>query len=182
MSNVVETALIGVALVVLTDEDNRKYSFTTATEVTFQTRIKEGEKIPLVIKNVLKAQKNYKDVILGIDIKFKDNMFLPEVVELLQGGVAQMKAEGQFERYAPPAAGVEYESKRFTVDVYSEHIDTSSQILGYAKFSFPNGQGKPIEMASKDGEFFAPEYTVITAPLKGQPPYTIEYVDTLPVI
>ena len=181
-TRVVEAALIGVELVVLTDSDNRKYTFSTATEANAKVKIKEGESVELVIKNVLKGARQYDDVILGVDIEFKDNMFLPEVVGLLQGGVVQMEAEGRFKKYSAPVAGVPAELKKFTVDIYTAHMDTASNILGYVKLGLPNGKGKPVELPFSDGAFFAPTYTITTRPSTGQPPYTLEYVDTLPII
>lgn len=45
---------------------------------------------------------------------------------------------------------------------------------------YPNCQGQPVALSSEDGVFRAPEYTITSAPDKGQAPYEIAYVKELP--
>lgn len=89
---------------------------------------------------------------------------------------------GEFKSYTPPPAGSAPGLETFTVDIYTEETDTSGEILGYVKLSLPNGKGEPVELAFEDNKFFAAKYSITTAPAKGEPPYTIEMVDALPVI
>jgi len=181
--NVKELPLIGVALVVLTDKDDKKYSFSTATKANAKLDIEEGKKTELIIKGALKAMKKFPSVIKGVAVEFEDNMFLPEVVCLLQGGVVEIDTDkSKFKSYTPPAAGGTPDLDSFTVDIYTEETDTSGDIVGYAKLSLPNGKGEPVDLAFEDDKFFAATYTINTAPSTGQPPYKIEMVDSLPVI
>ncbi len=180
--NVIEKALIGVALVVLTDSDGKKYSFTTSTKASAKVVIEEGKKIELTIKGVLKAQRKFDSTIKGVDLEFSDNMFLPEVVALLQGGVIEKDEDGEFLSYKPPTAGSTPELKSFSVDIYSEETDTSGVVLGYVKLSMPNGKGEPVELGFEDDKFYSAKYIIKTAPDKGQAPYIIEMVKSLPEI
>lgn len=178
--NVLEKALTGVSLVVLTDKSGARYSFSTATKANAKVLIETGKKTELIIKGVLKAQKQFDSTIKGVDVEFQDNMFLPEVVALLQGGTVVKDADGNFMSYTPPAAGAAPELDSFDVDIYTEETDTSGLTLRYAKLSLPNGKGEPIELGFEDDKFFSAKYVIKTAPNAGQPPYTITMVDELP--
>ncbi len=180
--NVVEKALIGVSMVVLTDKAGKRYGFTTSTKAAAKVIIEEGKKIELVIKGVLKAQRKFDSTIKGVDLEFSDNMFLPEVVALLQGGAITRDATGNFVSYTPPVAGSVPNLERFDIDIYTEVTDASGEVLGYAKLSFYNGKGEPVELSFEDDKFFATKYTIKTAPATGQPPYTLEMVYSLPVL
>ena len=180
MNNVVEKALIGVAMVVLTDKAGKRYSFTTSTKADAKVEIEEGKRVELVIKGVLKAQRHFDSTIKGVQVTFEDNMFLPEVVALLQGGTVVKDAEGRFVSYTPPVAGHAPDVEPFDIDIYTEETDTSGLVLGYARLSLPNGRGEPVELSFEDDRFFAARYTIHTAPASGEPPYTITMVEALP--
>ncbi|MCL2461428.1 MAG: hypothetical protein FWF44_02080 [Defluviitaleaceae bacterium] len=180
IDNTVQKALIGVAMVVLTAEDGTRYSFSTSTKANANIVIEAGKKIELVIKGVLKAQKKFDSAIKGVDVEFDDNMFLPEVVALLQGGEITRDLDGNFMAYTPPVAGSAPNLSKFDVEIYTEETDTSGDIVGYVKLSLPNGKGEPVELTFDDSKFYAAKYTISTAPAPGQPPYIIEAVASLP--
>lgn len=48
------------------------------------------------------------------------------------------------------------------------------------KINFPNCSGKPVNIKLENGTFFAPEYTILSAPSTGDAPYTINAVKELP--
>jgi len=180
VDNTVQKALIGVAMVVLTGPGGERYSFSTSTKANAKIVIEQGKKIELVIKGVLKAQKKFDSAIKGVDVEFEDNMFLPEVVALLQGGSVAKDEDGNFLAYTPPAAGSAPNLSKFDVDIYTEETDTSGEITGYVRLSLPNGKGEPVELTFDDSKFYAATYTISTAPSPGQAPYVIEAVGSLP--
>lgn len=184
MTSVTESALADVALVVLTDKDDNAYSFTTATQVNAKVRVKEGATTELIIKGVLKAQKINTDTVLGVDLEFQDNMFLPEVIQLLQGGTLTHASETENEvtGYTAPLVGSAFTPSKFNISIYTASYDTEGAITGYLKIDFPNGKGKPVELSFEDDKFFAPKYTIISTPSNGQAPYSITKVTTLPSI
>jgi para-nitrobenzyl esterase len=53
-------------------------------------------------------------------------------------------------------------------------------LCSFVKTGDPNCQGQPVALSSEDGVFRAPEYTITSAPDKGQAPYEIAYVKELP--
>ena len=55
-------------------------------------------------------------------------------------------------------------------------------ITQYEKISYPNCTGNPIGLGSEDNVFRINEYTINSAPAKGQAPYTLTIVDALPTI
>ncbi len=182
MENVIQKALTGVALVVLTDKNGKNYSFSTATKANAKVLIEAGKKSELIIKGVLKAQKKFDSTIKGVDVEFRDNMFLPEVVALLQGGTVVKDENGKFLSYTPVVAGAAPNLDSFAVDIYTEETDTSGEVLGYVKLSLPNGKGEPVELGFEDDKFFSAKYVIKTYPATGMPPYIIETVDELPVV
>ncbi|MCL2874255.1 MAG: hypothetical protein FWE29_04905 [Defluviitaleaceae bacterium] len=178
--NALEKALTGVSLVVLTDKEGRAYSFSTATKANAKVLIENGKRTELIIKGILKAQRQFDSTIKGVEVEFQDNMFLPEVVAVLQGGTVTKDAGGNFMKYIPPVAGFKPELNSFNVDIYTEETDTSGITLRYAKLSLPNGKGEPIELGFEDDRFFSARYIIKTAPRAGEAPYVIEMVDELP--
>ena len=168
---------------VITKETNPVvYRFKTSDEVETEEVISEGEEQTLKIKGVVYANKPAEDVTLGYDITLKDNMFCPEVLEVIQGGTITFDTVDttKFKSYSAPPVGVSKSKKRFDLIVYSEIVTNDGPTGDYAKITFPNGKGNSVPLSIKDGEYFASEYTIKSRPAKGESPYTIEIVDALP--
>ena len=66
--------------------------------------------------------------------------------------------------------------------MYSAVYDAAGLITGYEKVTYPNCQGTPWAPGSEDNVWRVAEYTINSAPKKGEAPYTIEYVDALPTV
>ena len=107
-----------------------------------------------------------------------DNVFIPELVKILQGGI--VSGTGNELTYTPPVAGSTDKGQVFELDCYSAQYDASGQIVRYEKITYPNCQGTPVAMSSEDDVFRVPEYTINSAPKGGEAPYKISYVKTLP--
>lgn len=88
--------------------------------------------------------------------------------------------ESRVKSYTPPANSNEYNDV-FELNCYSAIYNAAGLIEGYEKITYPNCQGVPVSFSSEDDVFRAPEYTINSAPDKGNPPYNIEYVPRLPV-
>ena len=159
---------------------------TNATEIAVDTSNKVGvepqtettDAIKLVKDGRLIAQKPAKTTITGHQITLTDNVFIPELVKILQGGTVEGK--GDTLTYTPPVAGSTDKGQVFELDCYSAQYDASGQIVRYEKITYPNCQGTPIAMSSEDNVFRTPEYTINSAPKEGEAPYKISYVKTLP--
>lgn len=159
---------------------------TNATEIAVDTANKVGvepqtettDAIKLLKLGKLIAQKPATTTITGHQITLTDNVFIPELVKILQGGTVE--GSGDSLTYTPPVAGSTDKGQVFELDCYSAQYDVSGQIVRYEKITYPNCQGTPVAMSSEDDVFRVPEYTINSAPKEGEAPYKISYVKTLP--
>lgn len=186
-----EIATIDVSLVTI-EVDGNEFGFDTASSIEVEPQINEEDAITLVVKGILRAQKPVVSTITGNQITLTDNVFNPELVQVLQGGTikywtsAEHTTEGDADAgfgissYTPPVAGSADKGKVFKLNAYSANYDASGQIVQYEKITYPNCQGTPVALSSEDGAFRAPEYTINSAPKSNEAPYVITYVDELP--
>lgn len=179
-----EIATIDCSLITIELQDGREFGFDTANKIAVEPQIEEEDAIKLVVKGILRAQKPKVSTITGHELTLTDNVFNPELVLALQGGEIVYDPENPDEivGYNPPVAGSGDKGEVFKTNAYTAQYDASGQIVKYEKISYPNCQGVPVAFGSEDGAFRAPEYTINSAPKIGQPPYSITYVKSLPVL
>lgn len=172
---------IDVSLVVIrtgTENDGLEIAIDTANKVGVEPQTETQDAIKLIKLGRLLAQKPATTTITGHKIVLTDNVFTPLVVKILQGG--NIEGEGVNLKYTPPVAGSNEKGEVFEIDCYSAEYDQSGQIVKYEKITYPNCQGTPVAINTEDNVFRIPEYTINSAPNKGQAPYAISYVKTLP--
>lgn len=182
-----EIPTIDVAMVtVSTDENATEIGLTTASKVAVTPQTETTDANKLIVKGVLIAQKPATVTITGNTIVLTDNVFIPELMVILQGGTITYKTPDDpssgVSKYEPPVAGSGKKGEPFTLNLYSAIYDAAGLITGYEKTTYPNCQGTPWAPGSEDNVWRVAEYTINSAPKKGQAPYTIEYVDDLPVL
>lgn len=177
-----EIPTIDVNLVTIQEEGDNKdeYILDTASQIQVEPQIEEEEGVKLVVKGVLKAQKLGTSTLTGNQITLTDNVFTPELVQILQGGTLTVAQDGTITGYTPPVAGSNEKGKIFTLKAYSAQYNAAGVISRYECISYPNCQGVPLAFNSEDGSFRAPEYVINSAPDIGEAPYEITYVDSLP--
>ena len=197
--NAVKNAIptIDVSLVTISyDNDGTtvEIGFDTANQIEVEAQTEEQDAVKLIVKGKLKAQKPASVTITGHQITLHDNVFIPELVKLLQGGTikywqdANRTQSGTTETdygvagYTPPVTGSDDKGKVVTLNAYSAIYNAAGVITGYEKTMYPNCTGVPIAFNSEDDTFRAPEYTINSAPNTGQPPYDISYVKALPEV
>lgn len=197
--NAVKNAIptIDVSLVTISyDNDGTtvEIGFDTANQIEVEAQTEEQDAVKLIVKGKLKAQKPASVTITGHKITLHDNVFIPELVKLLQGGTikywqdANHTESGTTETdygvagYTPPVTGSDDKGKVVTLNAYSAIYNAAGVITGYEKTMYPNCTGVPIAFNSEDDTFRAPEYTINSAPNTGQPPYDISYVKALPTL
>lgn len=197
--NAVKNAIptIDVSLVTVSYDNNGtevEIGFDTANQIEVEAQTEEQDAVKLIIKGKLKAQKPASTTITGHQITLHDNVFIPELVKLLQGGTikywqdANHTESGATETeygvagYTPPVTGSDDKGKVLTLNAYSAIYNAAGVITGYEKTMYPNCTGVPIAFNSEDDTFRAPEYKINSAPNTGQPPYDISYVKALPVL
>ena len=156
----------------------------TANQIQVTVATETQDKVPLIVKGVLIAQKPQVTTVTGNTIVMTDNVFNPELVTILQGGTIEYDRENTSKviGYTPPVVGSSEKGKIFKLMAYSAIYDAAGLIKGYEKITYPNCQGVPVAFNSQDGSFRAPEYTINSAPNNGEPPYNIDIVDSIPVV
>lgn len=164
----------------------------TASKLAVNPQTETQDAVKLVVKGALLAQKPAETTITGNTLVLTDNVFIPELVKILQGGTIKYwsdenkTTEGDEDkgfgiaRYTPPVAGSREKGEIFTAKAYSAIYNAAGVVTGYECISYPNCQGIPVSFSSEDGVFRAPEYTINSAPDKGQAPYEITYLKELP--
>lgn len=195
IKKVTEIPTIDVTLVMVANSDNTKqFILDTASQIAVEPQLNEEDAVQLVVKGMLKAQKPAVSTITGNQITLTDNVFAPELVQLLQGGKikywssAEKTAESDevttfgISSYTPPVAGSSEKGEPFTLKAYSAQYDAAGLVVQYECIEYPNCQGVPVAFGSEDGAFRAPEYTINSAPKTGEPPYKITYVQELPSV
>ena len=190
-----EIPTIDVALVTITKPGTEdEIALDTASRIQVNVQSETQDAVKLIVKGRLIAQKREKVTITGNTIVLTDNVFNPEMVKIIQGGVikywsnAEKTTEGDADTgngvasYTPPLAGAMEETKAFTLNAYSAIYNAAGLITGYEKIAYPNCKGTPIALNSEDDVFRAPEYTINSAPDIGEAPYVINYVSALPTV
>ena len=188
----IDVALVTVRPVDSTDE----IALDTSSKLAVSPQIETEDAVKLIVKGRLIAQKLGASTLTGNAITLTDNVFIPELVKILQGGTIKYWAdedhtsEGDTDAgfgissYTPPTADSRDTGEVFTLCAYSAIYNAAGLIAGYEKIEYPNCQGVPISFSTEDGAFRAPEYTVNSAPDTNEPPYKISYIDPdkLPVV
>ena len=117
-----EIATIDVAMVTLTTKDGIELGLKTSTQVGVSSQIETTEAIKLIVKGTLIAQKRQKSIITGNSITMKDNVFNPQLVQILQGGVIEYNEDNSFKKYTPVVSGEDYSPDPFTLSMRKPHI------------------------------------------------------------
>ena len=178
-----EIATIDCSLVTI-ETATGEFGFDTANQIGVEPQIETEEAVKLIVKGILRAQKQEVSTITGNQITLSDNLFNPELVLIMQGGEIVYDPENPDEivGYNPPVAGSADKGEVFKLNAYTAQYDASGQIVKYEKITYPNCQGVPVAFGSEDGVFRAPEYTINSAPKNGEPPYRLVYVKQLPAL
>lgn len=160
----------------------RVFSFDTASDASAEAQISAGAEKELRIKNQILAQNITEDIVKGFNISFTDTTFSPDVFALVDGGESSVYDEDGYAKYSAPTAGEVVSRTKCRLAVYSSEKDYDGNSLSYTVFVFPHAFGTPASVTFKDGEFFAPSYTVKSRPSKGDSPMTVLSLPSLPVI
>lgn len=186
-----EIPTIDVAMITIqekSENDVTEYILDTANKLGVNVQTETEDSVKLVVKGRLIAQKPEEVTITGHTLVLTDNVFIPEVVQLLQGGTikywgeaahtTKVNADAGFgvASYAPPVAGSREKGEICILRAYSAIYNAAGIITGYERITYPNCTGTPIALESEDGVFRASEYTIYSAPDTGEAPYEIDYI------
>ena len=186
-----EIPTIDVALIAIkekTNSDTTVYILDTSNKLGVNVQTETEDAVKLVVKGRLIAQKPETVTITGNTLVLTDNVFIPEVVKLLQGGTIKYWGEAAHSTkvdadagygvasYAPPVAGSSDKGKVCVLMAYSAIYNAAGIITGYERITYPNCTGTPIALNAEDNVFRSSEYTIYSAPDTGEAPYTIDYI------
>lgn len=179
-----EIATIDCVLITVKPKNSEdEYAIDTASKIQVDIQTETQDAVKLIIKGVLKAQKHKQVTVTGNQITLTDNVFTPEIVQLLQGGTLTTDPEsGAILSYTPPVVGSNTALPVFELIAYSAIYNAAGIITGYEKATYPNCQGSPISMSSEDNVFRVNSYVIDSAPNTGEAPYKLEYVNALPTV
>lgn len=179
-----EIATIDCSLITIETSNGNEFGFDTANKLEVEPQIETEDAVKLVVKGILRAQKPEVSTITGHTLTLTDNVFNPELVLILQGGEIVYDPDNPTEivGYNPPLAGSADKGEVFKLNAYTAQYDASGQIVKYERMTYPNCQGVPVAFGSEDGAFRAPEYTINSAPKTNEPPYSLVYVKSLPIL
>ncbi len=189
-----EIPTIDVVLITISAPDGQEFALNTASKLGVNPQTETKDAVKLVVKDRLIAQKPASTTITGHTLVITDNVFIAEVVKILQGGTIKYfaNADGTEESdtdagfgvksYEPPVIGSAEKGTVFILNAYSAIYNAAGVITGYEKIQYPNCQGIPLALSSEDGVFRVSEYTINSAPDTGEAPYKLEYVKALPTI
>lgn len=179
-------ALVNIvrAEIVTEETDPKTFAFDTAEEAKLEPAVSEGEENILRVKNRIVATNRTEDIAYGYEIDLSDNVLIPEILEVVDGGALRYDdvETDLVVGYDAPVSGQTVSRQLFTINLYTEEKDADGETLKYAKLSFLHCKGKPVGWELKDGEFFVPQFKVSSRPKKGEKPYTLDFVDTLPEV
>lgn len=191
-----EIATIDVALVTVKPFNSAdELGLTTSNKVEVTPSTETTDAVKNIVKGVLIAQKPAQVTLTGNAITLTDNVFNAELVKILQGGTIMYWADSEHTgdpvatdqgygvaSYTPPVVGSSDKGEIFELNLYSAIYNAAGVITGYEKCTYPNCQGQPVAFGSEDNVFRVPEYTINSAPDKGEAPYVINYLNALPEV
>lgn len=181
-----QIALIDVALVTISTDGTNEIALNTSSQVSVEPQITTTEDNILTnaYTGAVIARKPGLASQSSTTITLTDNVFNPELVQILQGGTItyDTTVPTKFRSYTPPVSGSSEHGVPFTLKTYSVHYDSAGVILGYVMMTYPNCQGQPLSFGAQADTWNAPSYTISSAPSTGDPAYEMEYVDSLPTI
>ena len=164
-------------------ENTTTYVWDTANKISTTLSINEGQETVLRYKNVIAATNRTEDIAYGIELGLTDNKLQPEVLALIDGGTLTIDSiTKKATKYTAPVVGSPVIRKKFDFVVYTEEKDVNNEPVGYAKFTYLNCKGKPVNYNLEDGVFMVPEMTIVSRPPSGSSPYEIEFLDELPAV
>jgi len=179
MPEVQQFALANIARVEITTEEAVPVSHRltdVASQANVEAHVSEGQQQALRVKNVIKAQNNTEDIVMGYNVTLTSVVMLPEILALVDGGAW----DGTAKKYTAPVIGTPVERTPFTLQIYTEEKDTNGDTNGYVCFAFKHCKGRPVNFSLQDGQFFTEELRSQSRPASGESPVEISYLEALP--
>lgn len=179
-------ALVGIHLIVFRPTDGSSPLAIESIDKVGVTKTVETTDGKTLINKArfdapLYAQLRAVETITGVDMTYKDLLFTPRLLHLINGGTLSMDGD-DLVSYVAPVVGSSSDLKYFDTEIYQYLASTEGYVAGkYMKLTYYNCLGDPI-VPGADEDFLASEYTISSAPATGQSLYRIDLVDELPTL
>ena len=185
METIQEFAIANIVRVELVTEETtpKTYRLTdVATEAEVLAFISEGEEAELRVKNTIKAQNNWEDIVKGYDLRLVSATMVPQILALIDGGTLTFDDidTDKVVSYEAPEVGIPVTRQAFTTNVYTEEKDADGSTVSYVQFSYKHCKGTPVNYSVQDGQFYAPEFNLKSRAKKGEKPVKVDFLDALP--
>ena len=122
MSTIKEFALANIVRVDIETEEEIPVTYTltdVAREAEVTAFISEGTENELRVKNTIKAQNKFEDIVKGYDIRLVSATMIPEILALIDGGTWDSLSK----KYTAPVVGSPVNRTPFTLHIYTEEKD-----------------------------------------------------------
>ena len=131
-----EIPTIDVNLVSIHYKD-KEIGLTTASQISVTVQTETTDAVQLIVKGVLKAQKSKETTVTGNQITLKDNVFSPELVEILQGGTITKEQQYTYSVEEVLTAGaycIQLSTDKYLNFTLEEDVEVGST-LSYSTFT-----------------------------------------------
>lgn len=112
-----EIPTIDIVLFTIEDENGNQIGLNTASKIEVNPVTETNDGVKLIIKKRLIAQKPSSTVVTGNTIVLTDNVFNPQVVQMLQGGTLEYSKS-----YTNTAAGTVEAGKKYFAIASGEYV------------------------------------------------------------
>lgn len=136
MKQTTEIPTIDVNLVSI-EYNGEEIGLTTASQISVTVQTETTDAVQLIVKGVLKAQKGKETTVTGNQITLKDNVFSPELVEILQGGTVTKEKRYSYAVESTLTAGsyyIQLSESEFLNFTLEDDADPGSE-LTYSTFT-----------------------------------------------
>ncbi len=154
--------------------------------IGMEAEINEGEKKTLRDAEKIIAQAKDEDLLEALNLKLTTCRLPVELIPIVQGGTLRYSNQpGQDKKVigydAPKTKDGNKNKKYFKVTAYVENYDGEA-VTNYVQFTFWKCKGSILSFDLKK-EFFTPEFNIRATENTAldKPPYSFDYVDSLPV-
>lgn len=158
-----------------------RYGVRTAQSVEESQEYADGERITLRGGDRVLAQREAEDVLMAIDLKFK-NARMDARAAVIIGGGTLIELGGNVVGYNAPTLAQQGIHPPFLAEVFAENYRGQSAREGFIRVTYPLCTGRIPTQSFADNEWATPEFTIRVREnlTLGIPVVRWEFVDALP--
>ncbi len=158
-----------------------RYGIRTAQAVGEEREYVEGERITQRGGDRVLAQREAEDVLIAINLTFRNARIDARAVEIIAGGAVRL-VSGNVVGYDAPLISAQGTRLPFLTEVFAENYLGQSVLQGFIRLTYPLCIGRLPTQSFTDNEWASPEFGIRVRenPVLALPVVRWEFVDTLP--